>query len=140
MSEYKRTFGWYVAKESTFTVEVKAWERIGVDGDSEWGWNVYAYVFEDHPLFDNDDSLKNLPFNCGCTFDQLSINQPLKLEYDFQKVTRTKKVGSDYMHLYDEGMERNSPENGIPSNVLFDAKELVSALTTEKENKNPTQN
>lgn len=131
MEEYKRTYGWYIAKEKTFTVEVKAWDK-GYGDKKNWGWNVYAYVYDTHPLFSNNDALKNLPLHCGCTFDQLSITQPLELEYDFQKVNHCKKVGSDYMHLYDEDMERSNPEYGIPYNVLGDAKELVEALNNAK--------
>ena len=125
MSDYKCTREWWIATEKTFSVSVVAWER---GYDDLYGWNVYAYVFKDHPYYEDNDWLKNLPFHGGCTLDQIITKQPFNIEYDFQSVQESKKVGSDYMHLYDVTIEQHSPENGIPYSVLTDALELVESL------------
>ena len=122
----------FFVRESTHSVSAKAWNHNG-----KWNWNVYAYIQPSHPLYDNNDALKNLPFNGGCTYDAIRTVQPFEIKYDFQEVNSTKIVGSDYNHIHDNYDNHPSPLDYIPWNVLRDAKELAErldfALQGEKE-------
>lgn len=126
MENKKATVEFWIAREKTYTVSAKAWH----DGN-RWNWNVYAYVFENHPLFDNNDALLDLPLHCGCTFDQIRANQPFEIKYDHQRVKTTKIVGSDYAHYGDDYDNHPSPFDEIPYYVERDAKELAAALEVD---------
>ena len=130
-TEIKPTCEFYIAREGSFTVSAKAWWQKPTRGEEHktgWNWNVYAYVFDKHPMFKDDEKLKDLPLHGGCTFDELVIQQPLEIKYDFQSIKTKKVVGSDYSHLYDDHNNHESPFDGIPCYVLRDAEELVKAL------------
>lgn len=128
----------WVKKTSTYSVEVKAWF------DSvkwNWNWNVYAHVFSDHALYEDNEALKNLPFHGGCTFDQLKTIKPLNMEYEWQKESEGKTVGCDYAHLHDDYDNHPSPFESafgvIPPPFKYCAEELVQAL--DASNLTPTQ-
>ena len=126
--KYKATVEFWIAREQTHSVSAKAWH----DGN-KWNWNVYAYVFDNHPLYENNEALLNLPLHCGCTFDQIWTRQPFEIKYDFQRVTNTKVVGSDYNHIYDNYDNHPSPfDSGVPYYVERDALELAAALGVER--------
>ena len=121
--DYNKATSFWIKRSKTFSVEVSAWESSG-----KWYWNVYAHVFDTHPKFEDDEWLKDLPFNGGCTLDKLIITQPFKIEYDFQGVNTTKKVGSDYAHIHDDYDNHPNPDDGIMYKAELDALELVKAL------------
>jgi hypothetical protein len=119
-----------IAKE--FSVVVIGWNR-----SDKWHWNVYANIFESHPLFSNINQAKDLPFNCGCTFDKLITESPTRDKadwHDFEKEYKTLKVGSDYAHLYDDYDNHPSALDGLPPFIERDALELVEALENSIKN------
>jgi hypothetical protein len=113
----------FFVRESTHSVSAKAWHYGG-----KWHWNVYAYVQPSHPKYDDNEALQNLPFNGGCTYDAIRTVQPFEIKYDFQSLTTTKIVGSDYAHIFDNYDHHPSPFERIPHEVLRDARELAQAL------------
>jgi hypothetical protein len=127
--KYKATVEFWIAKEQTHSVSAKSW----YDG-AKWHWNVYAYIFDNHPLHGDNEALLNLPLHCGCTFDQIWTRQPFDIRYDFQKVTITKVVGSDYDHIYDNYDRHPSPfDDGVPPYVERDALELAAHLEVKND-------
>jgi hypothetical protein len=108
-----------------FSVTAKAW----LSGD-KWQWNVYAFIYESHPLFSNPEAaINNLPHHCGCTFDKLVTTAPSGgNEYDSSKAVTTLKVGSDYAHLYDDHDNHPSGFDGIPNFIERDMLEMIAAL------------
>jgi hypothetical protein len=114
---------WTVFQGKTCSVQIKAW-RSGMG----WGWNVYALIFDGHPLHQNVDAALNLPFHWGATFDKRIVTSPAQgIQYDWEKVSDCLKIGSDYMHC-DDHHENDDPKDGIPSNILRDAKKLAQEL------------
>lgn len=116
----------FFVRERTHSVSAKAWNHNG-----KWNWNVYAYIQPEHPKYDNNEALMNLPFNGGCTYDAIRTIQPFEIKYDFQKLSTTKIVGSDYNHIHDNYDNHPSPFECIPWQVLRDAKELAESLHVE---------
>lgn len=133
------TMEFYIAREKTFSVTVKGWNRIGFNGSDfenpveQFHWNVYASIYDGHPLFKApQDAIESLPFHGGCTYDKLiTTSKSLGNEYDKSEDCTILKLGSDYTHLHDDYDNHPSPLNGIPSNVEFDAKRLADALLEE---------
>lgn len=120
----KPSYEWTIEKTRLFCVTVRAWSR-----EDKFGWNVYANIFEEHPLFNNVEAAKCLHFHGGCTYDQIITHAPAEgIKYDWQKEYKTLKVGSDYQHYMDEYFETCDPAYGIPSSVLYDAMQLVEQL------------
>jgi hypothetical protein len=127
------TVQYWIAKRKTHSVEVKAWH----DG-VKWHWNVYAYVFESHPRFNDNEWIMNLPFHGGCTFDQQRIVQPIGgCRYDFQATRKVKVAGSDYNHICDDYENHPSPFDCVPGFVpnpfRSDADALLAELDKEGE-------
>ena len=119
---------WWIKREKAFSVSAKAWLDEG-----RWNWNVYAYIFDSHPLFSKPGLAKELPLHCGCTYDAMKSETPAEgIEYDWQKTKQTLVVGSDYNHIYDDYDHHPSGFDGVPSYVLSDANALVEALSTAK--------
>jgi len=129
--EIKPSCEFVIGRSSTHNVLCKAWfSSTGFDERPKtgWNWNVYAYVFEGHPWFDDAEKLRELPFHCGVSLDQMQItNTTSPSEYNPNRIVRV--LGSDYNHLYDEAGDHPSPEFGVPWYVLEDAKRLFRALT-----------
>lgn len=122
---YHTSTSYFVAIEKTHSVEVKAWTY----SDTEWAWNVYAHVFEDHPLYGDKDALMDAPLHGGCTFDREKVEQPIGgPKYDFERITKSMVIGSDYRHLGSPDYSSHAPELGIPWMVEKDAIELAEWL------------
>jgi hypothetical protein len=126
-----------------FTVTIEGWNRVGfreMDFNTPvevWGWNVYAHIYESHPLFNDIDEALQLPFHGGCTYDKIITTAPSQgIKYDFEKVTHCLKVGSDYSHLGDEYHDHQSAFDGIPLEMSRDADELIRALQSYVEDNN----
>lgn len=129
IKEFNAIVEFRIARESTFTVTVKAWLMA-----DKWQYNVYALISEKHALFNDVDKAMNLPFNGGCTYDQIETMTPARgIQYDFQKEYKTLIVGSDYAHMHDNYDNHSSPFEQIPWEVLRDAKELVNALESKEQ-------
>jgi hypothetical protein len=132
MSEIQLNIGeprreWMVATDGkSWGVQVVAWSR---DGDV-WGWNVYALIYEQHPLHKDVDAALNLHFHGGPTYDKRIVTSPAQgIRYDWQRESNTLKVGSDYRHSGDEYMAAANPKDGIPMNVQYDALQLARQLS-----------
>ena len=122
VANFKENKQWFAAGD-WFSVEVKVWKSM-----DKFIWNVYAHIFEKHPIFEDNQAIYDLPFY-GVSYDSESINQPLGgVRYDWQTVTKVKKVGCDYNHLGDNYLNRLDGSNGIPENIERDAKELFDFL------------
>lgn len=129
LTEFKAMVEFKIAVEKTFSVTIKAWQCM-----DKWNYNVYANIFEKHELFNDVSKAIGLPFNGGCTYDEIKTTIPSQgIKYDWQRETKTLVVGSDYNHIHDNCDNHSSPFDRIPHEVLRDAKELVEAL-------NPTNN
>lgn len=125
---------WKVKRHETFSVVAKGWTR-----DGKWNWNVYANIFENHPLFNQPSKAKELPLNCGCTYDEVRTAVPSEgIQYSWQRETKTLVVGSDYAHISDDYDNHPSGFDGVPYFVMRDCNDLVDALLAEldKDNNN----
>jgi len=131
---YPFTVAFKIAREKTHTVEVVAWSCKGINSEDVWHWNVYAYVYNTHPLFSQPEFLQsNLPLHYGPTLEERHVITPvLGIKYDWQKEARTLKFGSDYSH-YTDPEDHPSPIHGIPNNIEQDALELAEWLAARKE-------
>jgi hypothetical protein len=123
---------WYERAKS-YSVEVKCWQL----GD-KWMWNVYAHVFDNHRKFDDNDWLMSLSMHGGVTFDKQTISQPLGgCRYDWMTTKKTKAIGCDFEHIYDDHDNHPSPIDyglgEIPQPFLAVAKEISEQLK-EKQN------
>lgn len=113
---------WTLHKDRNFSVQVVSWHSgIG------YHWNVYANIFDSHPLFKNAEGVNSLPMHGGVTYDQLMTNGHVEKKYDWQKESQYRVIGSDYAHLYDS-YEECAPEDGIPTRILSDARELIAEM------------
>ena len=124
-------------KGTNFTVEVVRWADASSklarnilpdelkDTIPENHWNVYAIIFQKHPLFDKiiNDSLFDygidLPLHWGASYHNWN--------YDSNGAVGYKKIGSDYQHIHDEkfGNYKTVEE---ACEILNDAKELFEYL------------
>ena len=112
---------WYVKRHKDFAVTAKAFTVGG-----KWYWNVYAYIYNTHPLFDKpSEAVEELPFHCGCTFDKIRTTVP---GVSGSPKTETLVLGSDYAHMDDSYDSRPSGFGGVPGHILHDANRLVTAL------------
>ncbi len=130
-----------IKQEKDFSVIVVGWNDLGLGDDfsihgsfvEKWHWNVYANIFQSHPLFDNRDKAMDLPLHWGCTYDKIITTEPSKgVQNEYERVSKILKVGSDYAHCDDD---RNLPSAflGIPDYIKNDADRLVQALEAENE-------
>jgi len=116
----------FFLKSKTFCVEVKAWQW----SEDEWAWNVYAHIFEASSMFsDTEWLMSNTHLSGGCTFDQDRITSPMGgIRWDWQRISRTRTVGSDYKHIWDADYSKHGPESGIPAMIKRDAVDLFEQL------------
>ena len=131
--KYKITTEFYIKQTKQFTVSCKAWPSIDIlKNKTTWNWNVYAYIYPKHPLnSDPQQAMDRLPFNGGITYDKLQIVTPaLGVRRDWEKETRVLVLGNDYGHIWNNYDNHQSPEEGIPSEILDDALEVIEALET----------
>ena len=127
--KYPFAVSFWIVREKTHTVEVKAWASKGLSGEDVWRWNVYGHVFDAHPFFATPESLKGMPLHWGATFDQFKTERPaFGIEYDWQKEHQTYTFGSDYAH-YNDPEDWQSPLKGIPWQIEKDALELAEWLS-----------
>lgn len=133
------TMEFYIERGKDFCVIIKGWNRIGFnDGDLEnpvekFNWNVYACIFESHPLFsDVERAMDVLPFSGGVTYDKLISTSPTGgNKYDKKEASSILKLGSDYGHSWDDYDSHQSPKDGVPSHIMNDANNLVEKLKQE---------
>lgn len=125
--KYHSRHSFFLAREKTFSVEMICWSWP----DGEWAWNVYAHVFEGHPLFSETDRLMtNAPLHGGCTFDQRVVRAPINgIKYEWQRETTTLTIGSDYKHCGSPDLSNYGPFDEIPWIVKRDAQELCEYLS-----------
>ena len=111
------------APDWSWRVWVKAWHS-----GTEWKYNVYADLHPSHPLHSfTRDGIRYMPFHGGVSSDTFIEWSPPKPAYDWEKVYKIRRVGSDYGHDGDWYGE-DDPKDGIPTRVYLDACELVKFL------------
>lgn len=116
-------YEWTVFQEKSFSVQVRGW---GTEGNFKW--NVYALIFDNHPLFNNVDAALCLHFHGGPTYDKIiTTDEAQGYQYNWQKQSKVLKIGSDYAHAYD-CFEDDDPKGGIPFSVQWDAQKLAEEL------------
>lgn len=134
---------WHVYKGENFGIEVVAWHRETPSyeymefDESGWRWNVYAYIYNKHPIYSDIDSILDLPFHGGVSYKERFQQEPMNgIQYDWQYAFDFIKVGSDYAHDGDTMFRFFAPTDGIPESIKFDVKCLVSALEKYKGTQN----
>lgn len=121
--EPQKAVEWVIYRDRNFSVLVRGWKS----GD-EFKWNVYANIFDTHPMFGNVDAMKCLPLHGGPTYDRVITMEPAGgIMYEWQKQEKSYKIGSDYSHAWDN-YENDSYEDGIPPMIRHDAEELAQHL------------
>lgn len=132
----KPAYEWNVISENNFLIQLRAWRS-----SDEWIWNVYAYIYEGHPLFaeEHREFVKyGLPFHGGCTFDLIGTTQPLMgIKYTWQRESKYIKVGCDYNHYEDERFNSSDPREGVPWRIQEDVKELYEVLKQWSDGQEP---
>lgn len=124
-----RASEWTVYKDENFCVQVRSW----AGSTTEFNWNVYAYIYDSHPLFSDVSQAMGLPFHGGATFDKFVTDVPARgLQYSWQKEMKCLKIGSDYSHYGDHRFTCCDPIYGIPNEIELDVGRLVSALHESK--------
>lgn len=133
--------GVYVGQKQVAGVKVVRWSfhPEGDAGEDEYGrfksgrnnWNVYAYIYPEHPLFakfsahttgDNGESYEltsAMPLHGGQTFYQLNFGAENRVE--------SVQVGCDYMHCDDDRFNECATREQA-SEVFNDADELHAWL------------
>ena len=121
--EPQKAVEWVIYKDRNFSVFVRGWKS----GD-EFKWNVYACIFDTHPFFGNVDAMMSIPLHGGPTYDRVISQEPAGgIKYDWQKVEKFYKIGSDYQH-YNDYYDDCSYEDGIPPMIRHDAEQLAEFL------------
>ena len=111
-----------------FSVEIKAWNSK-YTGYNNFMWNIYVHIYERNPLFTMVDTVMNLSFHGGVSFDEITTTSPAKwIIHEWQKERRTLTVGCDYNHFRDDYFNNCDPEDGIPDRVLLGAKNLINEV------------
>lgn len=114
---------WVIYKDRNFSVYVRGWKS-----GEEFKWNVYGCIFDTHPLFGKVEAMKSMPLHGGPTYDRLIVAEPAEgIKYEWQRVEKSYKIGSDYSHAFDN-YEESSYEDGIPPMIRHDAEELAKYL------------
>jgi len=94
-------------------------------------WNVYAYIFPKHPLFEKiiNDNLYNygldLPLHWGASYHSW--------DYDSKGKVVFKKIGSDYQHLNDERFGKYVTADDAWE-IFKDADELIEFINSDSAN------
>lgn len=119
-------YEWTVAQCKQFAITVRCW-KFSPESDT-WNWNVYANIYEAHPMFGNVEWATGLPLHWGATFDKFITFEKADQKYGEEKPTKTLKVGCDYMHCDDHRFEHADPKDGIYWEIKSDIGELFDAL------------
>lgn len=137
---FKKTESW-ILKSKTFNIEVKHWSiDMAIDRNAlSHKWNVYIYIFPNHPFFDkmNETLNGNYPFlqefHYGCTY--------CYWERDSDGKITVKKYGSDYAHLHDEHFEDcDSDNHPYAREIFFDAERLYDSFKESEDYKERLNN
>lgn len=111
-------------KTSTFGIQIRCWDLSG-----SWVWNMYALIYDNHPLFLEPERATDLDFHGGCTYDEKFTQEPARgIKYEWQKARSMLKIGCDYNHYCDTYFNQCGPEDGIPSSIQEDAQRLYRQL------------
>ena len=133
----KAAHEWRVFTDKTFSVVIRAWNSPGITDlvDESWTWNIYAVIFDAHPLFkDPEKAISTLQFHWGATYEKFITTQEARgNQYEFQKDSRALKIGNDYAHYEDDYFMASNPKDGIPLTIQQDALQLVGQLIGMKE-------
>jgi len=122
----------YRYKSSNFMVEICHWKNTSsIVFPIENKWNVYVYVYDNHPLF-NDITSESLsdygsvsfPLHSGASYHRWFFDNKGKCLY--------KKIGSDYGHVWDERYSSYETLNEAYQ-VEKDAKELFEFMESYNE-------
>lgn len=111
---------WHIDGYS-FRVEVWHW-KSNIETNH---WNVYAYLYEGHVLFDELSKTQEqypyteLPLHCGCTFFAKHWNSE-------RTKIKSVQIGSDYAHYGDDFTLVDTKERAWI--VFNDAEELAEYL------------
>ena len=134
---------WTVYQDKTFCVTVKNWKRkkadwigskVVISDEPANYWNVYAFIYEDHPAFNKPGLISNLHFHGGITYDRTLTEQTvLGIGWPKDEPRVTIKVGSDYAHYGDEYYENEDGNDGVPWSIQNDCGLLVEQLLEMKE-------
>ena len=115
-----------------FSVQLRAWYN-----HDHWGWNLYALIFDTHPLHQNVEAALDLPFHYGATYNKRIVTSPAQgIRYNFDRVSDVLKVGNDYAHYQDDWAMTSDPKDGIPGRIQEDAimlAETLSAFMTQEQ-------
>ena len=122
--------GWKIV-EGNFCVVVKHWLQPCGDRPPN-RWNVYAYIYPKHTLFDKfdnayDDVCSSLPMHGGVTYFQKHVDndgKPASIE-----------IGCDYDHLGDDRYSEYATKEDATS-VFRDAEELIEYLKMKDKDAN----
>lgn len=113
-NNYNKVMLW-VRQSSKFSVELKHWSYPDYFNDNEPHnvWNLYCYIYSDHPLFNLIDKNGNtsqeifdkIPFHGGCTFFQPHINSITGEVMSYQ-------IGCDFNHHFDRVYTQLNAQEG----------------------------
>lgn len=123
-------YEWNPVQEKTYSIQIRCWSRDEIS-EIKRVWNVYALIFDGHPLFNELERAKNLPFHGGCTYDKNITTEhamPESERASWMRTSRCLKVGSDYSHYLDDYFESADPSEGVPFEIQKDVQELADAL------------
>lgn len=128
----RMSVSYWVELKDTHSVEVKAWF------DTKWNWNIYAHIFEASPLFNNVDEILNIPMHGGITLDRDDIKSPMGgIKYEWQRLSKSRVIGCDYGHIYDDYDNHPSPfdmpDGDIPFQFKRDAEEVARYINEKTE-------
>lgn len=105
--------------------------------DGGWRWNVYAFIFPNHPAFakfnpESDDMWQGvctkMPFHSGPSY--------IRRHFDHRGQVSCYQVGSDYNHLSDELYTFMASEDDAVR-VFSDAVDLITYLLEYKDENDP---
>jgi hypothetical protein len=126
LTNYTVTISFWIDRQQTYDVEVKAWFSEGM---KLWHWNIYARIYENHPLFNKPEILKEeWPINCDISYSYLITTTPaFGIIYNRERIHNIYKLGCDY-DSYAVSNNSISPFEKIPDYVKRDAVELSNWL------------
>ena len=127
LEKYMKQSEW-TRRSDKFAVELRhwsyedSWKPKGVNNV----WNLYCYIYKDHPLFNlidkdggtDQDIFYKIEMHGGCTFFQ-----PHTVEGE----VRSYQIGCDYNHYGDEAYQEMSADDGI-GYMIFHAENLYNLL------------